>query len=112
MGALTNKQALSGELEPYSVSQPTMIKDLLDAGFSSEEVDGDYKPEEKSKIAIAAIFVLKKLIVLTSDSLGKSSQGYSVDKLEDRIKGLCSENDLDADEYLDVPTVEDGSNLW
>ena len=51
-------------------------------------------------------------IVLTSDSLGKSSQGYSVDKLEDRIKGLCSENDLDADEYLDVPTVEDGSNLW
>ena len=78
MGALTNKQALSGELEPYSVSQPTMIKALLDAGFSSEDVDGDYKPEDKSKIAIAAIFVLKKLIVLTSDSLGKSSQGYSL----------------------------------
>lgn len=80
MGALTNKQALSGELEPYSVSQPTMIKALLDAGFSSEDVDGDYKPEDKSKIAIAAIYVLKKAIVLTSDSLGKSSQGYSVDK--------------------------------
>lgn len=112
MGALTNKQALSGELEPYSVSQPTMIKALLDAGISSEDVDGEYSQEVKGKIGIAAILVLKKLIVLTSDSLGKSSQGYSVDKLEDRIKALCKENGLDTSEYLDVPTIEDGSNLW
>jgi len=56
--------------------------------------------------------VLKRLIVLSSDSLGKSSQGYQVDKLEKRIKDLAAENDLDAEDFLELPTVENGSYLW
>ena len=63
-------------------------------------------------MAKAAISVLKRLIVLSSDSLGKSSQGYNVDKLEKRIKLLAKENDLEVSDFVDVPTVEDGSNLW
>lgn len=52
------------------------------------------------------------MIVLTSDSLGKSSQGYNVEKLEERIKDLCNENGLDVSDYVSVPTITDGSNLW
>lgn len=63
-------------------------------------------------MAKAAIAILKKLIVLSSDSLGKSSQGYNVDKLEKRIKLLAKENDLEVSDFVDVPTVEDGSILW
>lgn len=112
MGTFTKLQALIGELEPYTVSQISMKKALLDAGVSNEGVDGEYTQEDKSTVAVAAINVLKKLIVLTSDSLGKSSQGYSVEKLEERIKALCLENDLDVDDFIGVPTIEDGSNMW
>ena len=50
--------------------------------------------------------------MLTSDSLGKSSQGYSVEKLEKRIKDLCDENGLDASEFVNLPSITDGSNMW
>lgn len=103
--------ALIGELEPYTPSVATMSKALLDAGFN--DADAQYNAQaDKRNIAKAAVAVLKKLIVLSSDSLGKSSQGYNVDKLEKRIKAICQENDLELDDSLGVPTVEDGSMLW
>ena len=82
----------------------------MDAGVT--DADAPYPAGDKRTIAKAAVAVLKKLIVLSSDSLGKSSQGYNVDKLEKRIKALCEENDLPVDDSLGVPTVEDGSRLW
>ena len=82
----------------------------MDAGVT--DADAPYTAGDKRTIAKAAVAVLKKLIVLSSDSLGKSSQGYNVDKLEKRIKALCEENDLPVDDSLGVPTVEDGSKLW
>ena len=45
---------------------------------------------DQRTIAIAAIKVLKRMIVLTNDTLGKSSQVYSVEKLEKRIKDPVS----------------------
>lgn len=102
--------ALIGELEPYTPSGAALSKALLDAGF--ENADAEYTKADKRNIAKAAVSVLKKLIVLSSDSLGKSSQGYNVDKLEKRIKAICQENDLELDDSLGVPSVEDGSMLW
>lgn len=111
MGVLTKYEALLGELEPYTPSALTLKKALADAKVS--DLDSEYNSETDQKsIAIAAIKVLKKLIVLTSDSLGKSSQGYSVEKLEKRIKDLCAENDLDASDFVDIPSITDGSNMW
>ena len=107
---LTKLNALLGEIEPYTPSGATLRKALMDAGV--EDADAPYSKADKRTIAIAAVAVLKKLIVLSSDSLGKSSQGYNVDKLEKRIKALCEENDLPVDDSLGVPTVEDGSKLW
>lgn len=102
--------ALIGELEPYTPSGAALRKALLDAGFA--DVNAPYTAEDKRNVAKAAVSVLKKLIVLSSDSLGKSSQGYNVEKLEKRLRALCQENDLELDDSLGVPTVEDGSRLW
>ena len=108
---LSKLNALIGELEPYTPSGAALRKALADAGVS--DPDANYvASEDKRTIAIATIAVLKKLIVLSSDSLGKSSQGYNVDKLEKRIKALCAENGIDVSEALEVPSIEDGSRLW
>lgn len=109
MDQITKYEALLGELEPYTPSSLTLKKALADAGVTG--LDQEYKQSDKKPIALAAIKVLKKMIVLTSDSLGKSSQGYSVDKLEDRIKDLCNENGLDIDDFVQVSSISDGSNL-
>lgn len=111
MEVLTKYDALIGELEPYTPSGLTLRKALADAKVT--DLEGEYNPEtDKRAIAIAAIKVLKKLIVLTSDSLSKASQGYSVEMLEKRIKGICSENGLDASEFVELSSITDGSNLW
>ena len=110
MATITKYDALIGELEPDTSSPASLTKSLLDAGVQDPEEE--YTAEDKSTVAKAAISVLKRLIVLSSDSLGKSSQGYNVDKLEKRIKLLAKENDLEVSDFVEVPTVEDGSNLW
>ena len=110
MATITKYDALIGELEPYPSSPASLTKSLLDAGVQDPEEE--YTAEDKRTVAKAAISVLKRLIVLSSDSLGKSSQGYNVDKLEKRIKLLAKENDLEVSDFVEVPTVEDGSNLW
>lgn len=110
MATITKYDALIGELEPYTSSPASLTKSLLDAGVQDPEEE--YTAEDKRTVAKAAISVLKRLIVLSSDSLGKSSQGYNVDKLEKRIKLLAKENDLKVSDFVEVPTVEDGSNLW
>ncbi len=88
-----------------------MIKALADSGVT--DLDKEYVAEsDKRSIALAAISVLKKMIVLTSDSLGKSSQGYSVEGLEQRIKDLCIDNGLDLSDFVEVSSITDGSNQW
>lgn len=111
MANLTKYDALVGELEPYTPSPLALKKALADANVG--DADSEYNAEtDRKPIAIAAIKVLKKLIVLTSDSMGKSSQGYNVDELRKRIKSLCSENGLDVSDFVDVSSITDGSNMW
>lgn len=108
---LTKYDALIGELEPYTVSPITLKKALADVKIS--DWDNEYNADtDQRTIAIAAIKVLKRMIVLTNDTLGKSSQGYSVEKLERRIKDLCNENGLDVSDFVEVSSITDGSNLW
>lgn len=108
---LTKYDALIGELEPYAPSRLTITKALMDAGVG--DLDAVYEPStDKRSIAIAAITVLKKLIVLNSDSLGKSSQSYNTEGLKNRILALCKENGLDADDFVEVSSITDGSQYW
>lgn len=108
---LTKFQALTAEIEPYVPSKLSMVKALSDVGVSDTETP--YDPiTDKRIVAQAAVKVLSQMVVLSSDSLGKSSQGYNVDMLRKRIKLLAKENDLEVSDFVEVPTVEDGSNLW
>ena len=100
---MTNLEALLGEVEPYTVSQYTSAKKLMDAGL---EVSGTYTSEAKQTIAQCAVSVLVAMLPLSSDRTGKSSQSYSREGLEDRIKALCDENDLPLPDCLSVPYVE------
>ena len=106
---MNNKEALIAEIEPYTPSGMTIQKALMDSGVDPSDT---YEVAGKRNIAVAAIKVLKKLIVLRSESLGKSSQSYNVDKLEDRIKDLCKDNGLNVEDYLEPSSITDGSNLW
>lgn len=111
MDKLTKYDALIGELEPYTPSRLALTKALADAKV--KDLDAEYDPDtDKRGVAVAAIKVLKRMIVLTSDSLDKSSQGYSVEMLEERIKDLCNENGLDASEFVNLSSITDGSNMW
>lgn len=106
----TKLDALIGELDPYTPSPAALKKSLIDAGITG--FDEEYTIADKKAVAKAAITVLRRLIVLSSDSMGKSSQGYKTEELENRIKDLANENGLDVEDFVEVPSVEDGSNRW
>lgn len=109
---LTIYDALIGELEPYTPSQSALKKAIFDAGLSGT-FDRQYNPQtDKRSIAVAAIKILQKMVVLSSDSMGKSSQGYNVAQLENRIKLLAKQNGLDVSDYVEAPSITDGSKMW
>lgn len=108
---LTKIQALTAEIEPYAPSKLTILKALSDVGIV--DVETPYDPTtDKKVVAQAAVKVLNQMVVLSSDSLGKSSQGYNVDMLKKRIKSICSENGLSVEDFAEVSSITDGSNLW
>lgn len=109
--ALTKLDALMAELEPYTVSGSSLRKALTDAGVETETETYD-PAADKRTIAVAAVHVLRKLVVLSSDSLGKSSQGYNVEQLKNRIKALCRENGLEVSDFDEVSEISDGSRMW
>lgn len=111
MEAVTLIDALMCELDPYTVSPKVCVKALMDVGVS--DVSMSYSPDEdKVKVAKAAILCLKKLVVLSSDSLGKSSQGYSTAELKNRIKSLCKQCGEDYEDVCEASSITDGSNFW
>lgn len=110
MSTLTKYNALVGELEPYTPSALTIQKALIDEGVT--DPSSEYSSADKLTIAKAALGILKKMIVLSSDSLGKSSQSYNVEMLQKRLQDICAENDLDVLDYVEVPTIDDGSDRW
>lgn len=107
---ITILEALMAEIEPYTAAQVVCKKALMDAGC--ESIDTTYSTDCKKTVAKAAINILKKMLVLSSDSQGKSSQSFNIEGLKKRIKALCADAGLDADEILEIPTITDGSMYW
>ena len=109
---ITVLEALMSELEPYTAAQVVCKKALIDAGLADFANDTPYTPDCKRVVTLAAINVLKKFLPLSSDSVGKSSQSYNIEGLKRRIKGMCAEVGIDADEILEIPSITDGSKYW
>lgn len=111
METLTKFEALLGELEPYNPKSVTIKKALADAGVTDVEASYDAQTDKRN-IAVAAVKVLSKMLALSSESIGKSSSGYSVEGLRQRINALCKENGLDVSDFVEISSITDGSNLW
>lgn len=107
---ITILEALMAEIEPYTAAQVVCKKALMDAGVADAETP--YTEDCKKTVAKAAVNVLKKFLVLNSDSVGKSSQSFNVEGLKKRIKDLCNEAGIEADELLELSSITDGSMYW
>ena len=106
---MTNLDALMAEVEPYTVSPVAYSKRLVDAGIDE---NAEYTIGNKKSIAICAVIILVSLLPLSSDNTGRASQSYDRKGLEERIKALCDENELDEEDYTEKPSVRIYRNLY
>lgn len=101
---MTNFEAISAEIYPYNVDDNLISKACLDNNINEEK---DYDKSQKSSIAMSAVDILKKLIVLSSESNGGFGLSYDTDKIKERIYNIAVENDLSdiAEEFAIKPTI-------
>ena len=102
---MKNFDAISARLSPYNVDDNLIQVSCMDAKI---DADADYDNENPLPVVMAVISVLRQLIVLSSESNGGYSLGYSPDELRRRIYSLAKDNDLVdiADEFDATPTIE------
>lgn len=102
---MTNFEAISAEIYPYGVDDNLIVKACADEQM---EADCNYDLSQKIGVAKAAISVLRRLIVLSSENNGGYSLTYDVGMLKDRIFNLAKENGLTdiAEEFNSIPTIE------
>ncbi|MDH6308120.1 hypothetical protein M2451_002639 [Dysgonomonas sp. PFB1-18] len=114
---MTNLEAIRVEVKPYEADALDCEKALSGAckrtGVKigiADEFDAD---DNEKTIALAAVLVLYKYLTLSSEKEGEWAQGYH-NNLKERIKALCSINDLDVSEFVssDIITISDGSNRF
>lgn len=102
---MTIREAISGEIEPYGLSDESIEKAFIDAngrfGEDAElSIDNDYSYSYKKIVAFAAMLCLNRLRELTSENIGGISQSYDVKKLESRIKAIANESGISSDLVL------------
>lgn len=99
---MTNIEAVAATIEPYSVSDESLEKALIDAGarFGYAPKDEPYTLDNKKVVALASMLCLSRLWVLTSENIGGISQAYSVAKLEKAIKAIANDADISPDLVL------------
>lgn len=98
-------EAISGEIEPYGLSDESIEKSFIDAnGRFGEDpslsIGETYTYAHKKVVAFAAMLCLNRLRELTAENMGGISQNYDVKKLEKRIQAIANENDISPDLVL------------
>lgn len=114
---MTNREAIIGEIEPYSLSDDSVDKAFIDAAGrlkSFGDVDSEYDYSMKQVVALASMLCLNRLRVLSSENIGGISQNFNVSKLEKRIAAIANEAGLSADLILadDSDTSVTYMNIW
>lgn len=110
---MTIREAISGEIEPYGLSDDSLEKAYIDASgrFSdgvSFDIDTPYTYALKKVVAFAAMLCLNRVRELTAENIGGLSQNFDVKKLEKRIKAIATEAGISPDIVLadtDEPRV-------
>lgn len=100
---MTNRQAITADIEPYSLSDESVEKSFLDAVMRFgmiANVDDEYSLEMKQSVAMASMLCLNRLRILESENIGGISQSFNVSKLEKRIRVIANEAGLSPDLVL------------
>lgn len=102
---MTIREAISGEIEPYGLSDESLEKAFIDAnGRFGDTEDADieltYDYSWKKVVGYAAMLCLNRLRELTSENMGGISQSYDVRKLEKRIAAIANDAGLSPDLVL------------
>ncbi|MBR0292519.1 MAG: hypothetical protein IJQ79_10375 [Bacteroidales bacterium] len=85
----------------------TMELVLFNEGISSTAAA---TPKDPAILKLAIKLVLG--YVEKSRTEGGVSYSIDTDKIDDNIKEWCDDYGLDAEEFLPLKTIENGSNLW
>lgn len=110
---MTNSEAIASEIQPFSTSDEALEKMFIDAVDKfdvSGSIDDDYSVAMKQVVAYAAMRILCKMRVLSSENVGGISQSYK-DKntlIDSMIKSIAKDSGLDADSVLD----DDSDDYW
>ena len=100
---MTNLDALKAEVEPYALSNDAAYeKRLIDANLTA---NGTYTADNRLAVAKCAIAILVAFLSLTDETLGPTGQSYDRKGLEERLRSICTENGLNADDYVEKPQV-------
>lgn len=108
---MTISEAIASEIQPFSTSDETLEKMFIDSSEkfgASASVDDDYSSKEKKAVAYAAMRILYKMRVLSNENLGGISQSYKEKNtlIDDMIKSIAKDADLDADAVLNTDSDE------
>lgn len=100
---MTNREAIIGEIEPYSLSDESIEKSYLDAMEKYPalgDIDCEYDSSMRKIVAYASMLCLNRLRVLSSENIGGISQSFNVEKIERRIKNIANEAGIPSDLLL------------
>lgn len=108
---MTISEAIASEIQPFSTSDETLEKMFVDAAdkFSINASAGDgYTVAVKRPVAYAAMRILYKMRVLSSENVGGISQSYKEKQslIDDMIKSIAKDAELNADLVLDSDSEE------
>ncbi len=106
---MTNREAVAATIEPYSVSDDSIDKALIDAGERFEELSPEetYSLQGKKCVALASMLCLSRLRVLASENIGGISQSFAIAKIEKAIRAIASDAGISADLVL----ADEGDNV-
>lgn len=97
---MTIREAIIGEIEPYSLSDESIEKSFIDATSKFPvfgDIDCEYTSEMMQITAYSAMLCLNRLRVLSSENIGGISQSFNVEKLEKRIRAIANEAGISAE---------------
>lgn len=110
---MTISEAIASEILPFSASDEALEKMFVDAAdrFSiNASVEDGYTVAVKQPVAYAAMRILYKMRVLSSENVGGISQSYKEKQslIDDMINSIAKDAGLDADLVLN----SDSDDYW
>lgn len=115
---MTNREAISTEIEPYSLSdeayETAFVKAQAHFGIN-DGIDDEYTAKLIQPVAYAGMICLAKLLTLSSENIGGVSQAYNTQKVTTAIKALAQSAGLSASLVLEDDTDDygvDAPKVW